>query len=49
MFRLYIAIIRPYLKNKSVSLFSTSGMPSVYIDGVVITYDLLFFYIDVKI
>jgi hypothetical protein len=48
MFRLYIHIIRPYLKNRSISFFSTFGIPSVYIDGVVITYNMLFFYIEVK-
>jgi len=47
-FRLYKAIIRPYLKNRSTSFFSTFGIPSVYIDGVVIAYDMLFFYVEVK-
>jgi len=48
MFRLYRTIIRPYLKNISISLSSTFGIPSVFIDGVVITYAMLFFYIEVK-
>jgi len=38
MFRLYRAIIRPYLKNRSISLSSTFGIPSVCINGLVITY-----------
>jgi hypothetical protein len=42
MFRLYRAIIRPYLKNRSISFSSTFGIPSVYIDGVVVTYAMLF-------
>jgi len=48
MFRLYRAINRPYLKNRSISFFSTFGIPSVYIDGVVTTYAMLFFYIEVE-
>jgi hypothetical protein len=49
MFRLYRAIIRPYLKNRSISFSSTFGIPSVYIDGVVITYVCYaVFYIEVK-
>jgi hypothetical protein len=48
MFRLYKANIRPYLKNRSMSLFSTFGIPSLYIDGVVITYDMLFFSLKLK-
>jgi hypothetical protein len=46
MFRLYTAIIRPYLKNRSISFLNTFGIPSVYIDGLVITYAMLF-YIEV--
>jgi len=46
MFRLYRAIIRPYLKNRSISLFNTFGIPSVYIDDVVITYAMLFFFLQ---
>jgi len=42
MFRVYRAIIRLYLKNRSISLSSTFGISSVYIDGVVITYAMLF-------
>jgi len=48
MFRLHTAIIRTYLKNRSISLFSTSGIPSVYTDGVVITYAMLFFTFRLK-
>ena len=44
MFRLYRAIIRPYLKNISISFSLTFGIPSVYIDGVVITYAMLLFF-----
>jgi len=47
-FRLYRAIIRPYLKDRSISYFRTFRIPSVYIDGVVITFVMLFFYIEVK-
>jgi hypothetical protein len=43
MFRLYRAIIRPYLKNRSISLSGTFEIPSVYTDGVVVTYDMLFY------
>jgi len=43
MFRLYRAIVRPYLKNRSISFFSTFVIPSVYVDGVVITHAMLFF------
>jgi hypothetical protein len=38
----------PYLKNRSTSFFSTFGIPSVDIDGVVITYAMLFFYSEFK-
>jgi len=41
MFQLYRAINRPYLQNRSISLSNTPGIPSVYIDGVVITYAML--------
>jgi hypothetical protein len=43
MFRLYRAIIRPYLKNRSISFFCKFGILCVYIDNEVITYALLFF------
>jgi len=48
MLRLYRAIIRPYLKNRSISFFSTFAIPSVYIDGVVITYAMLFCTVRLK-
>jgi hypothetical protein len=48
MFRLYRAIIRPYLKNRSISFSRTLENPSVYIDGVVITYAMLFFTLRLK-
>jgi hypothetical protein len=48
MFRLYRAIIRPYLKNRSISFSSTFGILSVYIDGVIITYAMLFFTFRLK-
>jgi hypothetical protein len=48
MFQLYRAIIRPYLKNISISLFNTFGIPVVYIDGIVITYAMLFFISSLK-
>jgi len=48
MFRLYTATIRPYLKNRSISFFSTFGIPTVYIDGVVVTYAILFFTLRLK-
>jgi hypothetical protein len=38
MFWLYRAISRPYPKNISISLSSTFGIPSVYIDGAVFVY-----------
>jgi hypothetical protein len=42
MFRLYRAIISPYLKNRFISFFCTFGIPHVYIDSEVITYAMLF-------
>jgi hypothetical protein len=48
MIRLYRAIIKPYLKNRSIALFGTFGIPSVYIDGVVVTYAMLFFILRLK-
>jgi len=48
MFQLYRAIIRPYLKDRSISFFGTFGIPSVDIDGVVITYAMLFFTMSLK-
>ena len=36
------------VKNRHILFFSTFGIPSVYIDGVVIAYDMLFFYVEVK-
>jgi hypothetical protein len=48
MFRLYRAIIRPYLRNGSIYFFSTFGIPSVYIGGVVITNAMLFFTLRLK-
>jgi len=48
MFRLYRAIIRLYLKNRSILFSSTLGIPSVYIHGVFITYDMLFFILRLK-
>jgi hypothetical protein len=48
MFRLYTATIRPYLKNRSISFFSTFGIPTDNIDGVVVTYAILFFTLRLK-
>ena len=48
MSRLYTATIRPYLKNRSLSFFSAFGIPTVYIDGVVVTYAILFFTLRLK-
>ena len=48
MFRPYTAIIRPYLKTDPYHFSSTFGIPSVYIDGVVITNAMLVFTLRLK-
>jgi hypothetical protein len=48
MFWLYRAIIKPYLKNRSISFFCTFGIPKVYIDSEVIKHDRLFFTLRLK-